>query len=673
MAVGTLILDPAAVAIADRKELDLEKEGLTIRKDPGPDWGDTAIKAYVAERSYGAAMIDYTLPPRKIVIPLVVKGSAGGTSFDALRIALQAKCSRINEEGGWLRRKLPSGKIIYADLFEATLHLSKGWYTEHRDLDLEAQLEFQALPDFYGEKIDLASFEGTAAASQVTQIKGNLPGRVDFTVTEKSAVDQLGLGWHFRCQHYSSAATAGWDYQAEALTPLDAATETAVTGSSGNVIQHANLSTEWTPVMSTNLKAGTYLTHQGVYDVWVRVRSSSTIMPWLRMLYGAGDVITPAVNSQAVIPEKNNWYLVNLGQINLRAAAVGVHRWQGIIQARSAGVGGDNIAIDRLWFFCADEGSGILTADISTAPVASKYLVRDEFNQVGGPATGKSAAVGGVYSAAAGSAESDYEVIGAGVLIRSTKNDAGAPFTNLPGLKGRALGTPAETANIAFKVDFEIGVDARNSTWGAVLNYTGKANFIVVWFSFFSGQWWLQCNRGSVVGNLGQTELGANFFSGLTANGTIMCNVRKTQLTVYVATKANPTLAPRLVYEDAMVGVKGRAFIWDEEAPGVNNVRRYDNLGIWTPENNAVMYANRGARLTHQGIFRQSEDGVGMADVDRPGSDLPRIPVSGPEERPVEIAIKGSRGNFGTIPDTGLDAIKGQLSYRPCWSEIPEV
>jgi hypothetical protein len=54
-----------------------------------------------------------------------------------------------------------------------------------------------------------------------------------------------------------------------------------------------------------------------------------------------------------------------------------------------------------------------------------------------------------------------------------------------------------------------------------------------------------------------------------------------------------------------------------------------------------------------------------------PGSDLPRLPASGPEERPVEISLKPSRGNFGELPDSGPDKFSASISFRPCWSNIP--
>ena len=42
-------------------------------------------------------------------------------------------------------------------------------------------------------------------------------------------------------------------------------------------------------------------------------------------------------------------------------------------------------------------------------------------------------------------------------------------------------------------------------------------------------------------------------------------------------------------------------------------------------------------------------------DLDDAATDLPRLPVSGSEERPVEVALKRDRGGFGELPDSGID------------------
>lgn len=117
----------------------------------------------------------------------------------------------------------------------------------------------------------------------------------------------------------------------------------------------------------------------------------------------------------------------------------------------------------------------------------------------------------------------------------------------------------------------------------------------------------------------------------------------------------------------------GTAYLYDENELAKAVTREYDALGVWVPTIDAVLFANRDAHLLTQGLARKGPDNVGYGDIARPGSDLPRIPVSGPEERPVEVAIKPSRGDFDTVPDGGLDLVAGKLSYRPCWSSVPEL
>jgi hypothetical protein len=90
------------------------------------------------------------------------------------------------------------------------------------------------------------------------------------------------------------------------------------------------------------------------------------------------------------------------------------------------------------------------------------------------------------------------------------------------------------------------------------------------------------------------------------------------------------------------------------------------------PSGDAVMFANKAAFLSTQGMYRQSEDGNGVGTIGYPGADLPRLPVSGPEKAPVEIAIKPSRGQFGEVADSGKDKFKAQMPYRPCYASIPE-
>lgn len=116
---------------------------------------------------------------------------------------------------------------------------------------------------------------------------------------------------------------------------------------------------------------------------------------------------------------------------------------------------------------------------------------------------------------------------------------------------------------------------------------------------------------------------------------------------------------------------KGTIDIVDQYAGSAACTLKYRSFSAWEPTFDAVMFANNSARLTTKGMFRQSEDGKGYADIARPGSDLPRLPVSGPEQRLVEISLKPSQGDFGAIPDSGVDKFSAQLTYRSLWSNIP--
>jgi hypothetical protein len=677
-----IVLDPTEVATPDREELDLHSGAIRVREE-GPDFGQQEIDAFMVQRAIGAIPIDSQLPNRVITIPLSL-GLSG--DFDEARIALQAKVARINEEGGWLRRRLiggtygEAGSRLFADLVKATLKLGGGTSQASVGVDPDAELILEALPDFYGDTIEEEAFEGTGGASQTFQIEGNLPGRVDLTVTEKSDQDQLGLGWHFRCRNYDAAETADWAYEAEMLTPLDTAAEAELSGASGKTILHNNLGTEWMPVLSTNLKAGTYLTHRGVYDVWARVYSTSEELPWLRLLWDVGDIVAPSENTQVRIPGQSNFYLVNLGQVNIREIpAVGTHRWQGIVQARGE-AGGENVYIDSLEFRCADEGSGIVTGNSgNTAPVSATYLVRDEFNQTAGEATGKSAAVGGVYAAVTNSDTTDFEIDATTHrLKRISASDTGTIGTL--GFEGRGIGTSQELTDIAMLTHFDFGepgeIEIDSLSHGHILSYVDNTHFVLVALTpnIIPGplipivEWRVSVYSPSAL--LATSDRIAHI-SERSPKGTLLSIVNGNKLDVYVA-GPNEELRKVLTVENALIGVKGKAYLYDANTSVGATAREYDSLAIWTPQNDAAIYANRNASLNWQGIYRQSEDGLADGPVAHPGSDLPRIPISGPEERPVEVGVKPSRGNFGEVPDSGLDQIAVQLSYRPCWSGVPE-
>lgn len=676
-----VILDPEEVALEGRDELDVHKGAIEIGEE-GPDWGDYEINAFLAKRDMGEVPVDEEIPNRTIVLPLNL-GASG--DFDAARVAVEAWAAKVNHQGGGhLKREIiggsygEAGKKLFADCIKATLHLGGGSAQARDGVDQEAVLTIEALPDFYGERITEAEMEATGGGTSTHKIKGTLPARGELLVTDKSAKDQMGVSWNVRGLNYSSASTASWRYEAEALKALDAAAEVTLTGASGGkAIRHNNLGTSWTPVLGLQTKAGTYLTHVGLYDVWARVWTTSSEKPWLRLLHDTGDIVAPAVNPQLQVPEKNAFYEVYLGQVNLEATPYGTHRWAGVIQARGA-VGGENVSIDQVEFRCADEASGVIRGRSAVfEPFAASYSVRDEFNSLfTGNATGATPAIGGTYQAMPNGDTTDFQIDGeVDRLVRTAVSDSGTisvqPLYPSGVHRGRGIGTSAKFTKVAARADFRLeGSSLYGATIGWMVSYVNDLNYMSALLSCGVSGWYLSIFRADQNGEGYSRPLKVQWPDEGTVAGTMAVVVRGNRITFFLASEGEE-LREEATIENAMIGVSGQTFLFDENATANAVTRSFDNLAIWVPQTDAAIFASRDLRIGHQGVYRKSEDGAAYGPVAHPGNDLMRLPVSGPEERLVEVSVRTSRGDFDAIPDSGLDLFKYQLSYLPCWSQVP--
>lgn len=670
-----LAFDPVGVAVEGRAELSLSGyvAGIEVAA-AGADYGDTQVKAFMAEGEFGSLPIDHIWPLRPIKIPLLIKPTET-LSFDVVRSKLEAKVAEINGDGGAiLKRVLPSGKVIYADVVDAHLNLSASWLAENRDVDLKATLELQALPDLYEDEVEGALHEFTGDGSWTEVIKGTMPGRVtSLKVEDKSGQDQMALMWHFRRKNYSSVATAKWAYEAEELTPISPAKEMTAAefletpppgGMPAAWISRPNLPTTWASVLSTNLKAGTYLTHQGLYQVWARVYASGEKHPWLRLIFDIGDSVIPSENSAVQVPGKGAWYLVNLGQINLATAPIGAHRWQGIIQARSENAGGA-FFIDKLYFLCGDEGSGVLRASIRPSVGIASYKAVDDFNQEAGKNLNGLALPNGVGNwATSGSAKGDFITTGSAVK-RETKEDAEMRTATPP---ITALTTVAAQLTFSWS---KIPADAtKNTVLLTSLNWGGGG----------LGETGFEAYYNTNFGETGKPKSYFTFWAtpyeyaweaGVVYTVTILVIAGRYALGWVTFNGEQPTGAPDFVSPTSGFEV-GQKINFQEMYSGKETVvRTYNQFAMWEPSLDAVAYANLAASLSYKGAFRQSSDGAAYGPVSYPGQDLPRIPVSGPNALPVEIAINTSRGDTEGLPDTSIDKFAARLFYRPCWAEIP--
>lgn len=675
----TIVLDPAAAATS-RTALDITA---WIDAD-GPDWGDATITQYLAEAARGSLPVDFTIPNRTVTIPLNIH-AAGATSFDTFRQQIQAKAALIQREGGWLSRQTSIG-TLYMDVVNATLKLGGGTLQAVSSIDPDAVLTLECTPDFYGAEITLDDIVETSAAEIVTKlklsaadavIKGDYPGRVRIVVDEDQAQAQLGLIWGLRCRQYSSATTAALRYEAEALTPMDTAAIATVTGASGgasnNVVRHANLATTWTPVLSTTILSGTAsMTHTGTYRVWARVYSTSAVPPQLRFAWDVGDLTNPITNARWTIPVASNFYAADLGEIRLDAPPAGTHRWQGVIQAQGD-AGGENVSIDKVWFQPVDEFAGVLRAPITVDPGIAGYSARDEFNQAAGALTGKTAAVGGVW-AGAGDAD-DFAINTTDLTAQRTATSDADTQTGRYAISG-VTGFAAQVV----QVDATRSVIGGTGYSGVLARYTDVNN----WF------------RAMITWPVA-TDSGASLVVTKRVAGTVTHLVNTTvqgfkpaadewfTIRLYVDAAGRwsvrifrPGTSRSLGFYAGSDSVLATAGTLATGKPGFfdyNNAtactRDYDNFAAWAQPPDAVLHASQSAELRHDGMFREDSTGVAYGPVSHVTGDLPRLPPSGLENRPVELFLKASRGDLDELSDSGIDDVSARAFYRPSWLHIP--
>jgi hypothetical protein len=97
-------LDPPA-AITGRQELNLNS-GVIAVQQAGIDWGEAAVKAFLAEQLWGESAVSYRVPNRVVTLPLGLgmgNGSIG--EEEEARGKLQQKIALLQRQGGVLLRK----------------------------------------------------------------------------------------------------------------------------------------------------------------------------------------------------------------------------------------------------------------------------------------------------------------------------------------------------------------------------------------------------------------------------------------------------------------------------------------------------------------------------------------------------------------------------------------
>ena len=78
----------------------------------------------------------------------------------------------------------------------------------------------------------------------------------------------------------------------------------------------------------------------------------------------------------------------------------------------------------------------------------------------------------------------------------------------------------------------------------------------------------------------------------------------------------------------------------------------------------AVIFADSNLVLSTQGMYKEQTTYSPVANVI---GDLPRIPPSGLENRPVQLFLRPSQGDLDQAQDTALSSFSVQVNYRPSW------
>ena len=161
-------LDPPA-AISGRVQLELNEGAIQV-DEGGIDWGEAAIKAFLAEARYGEGPSDFRIPNRSITLPLGLGMVNAGTipeqlaSQEKARRELSEKVALLQRQGGVLLRQREGGDPMYADIVNASLTIPDR-YAETGGIEPGGSLKLECLPDFYGEELSLPIME---EAEQIT-------------------------------------------------------------------------------------------------------------------------------------------------------------------------------------------------------------------------------------------------------------------------------------------------------------------------------------------------------------------------------------------------------------------------------------------------------------------------------------------------------------------------
>jgi hypothetical protein len=635
----------------------------------------------------------------RVITAQVLLDKSTAALLEALENTLGQKVGKLAREGGELRFTYPTGTTITFNVLEASMQ---------RVFDIADMAKFRARyeisficePFGLGSEVDMGDNTETTLPVLIfteTGILGDVPGLGRLVIDNDSTAAQWWMTWGIESRYYSSSANAALFYEAEGRTALGTATSGAVvpTGASGaQGIAYAGLQTNYRAIMSTQATGGgAHLSHVGAFRVYLRCRSPNTNVGTVTVAWewGEGDFLTYTRQNETQITGSsiNQWVLVDMGIVNLRAVSSGTQRWEGRVVVKTSSGSSDEFYIDYLMLVPVSEGSGIASGvQRETTPTA--YSAEDHFTSTtsGNALNGRVASPAGGTWATSGVATdfAFYDTDSNGTTNEGIQRSTTAEAT--PRLA--IIGTTNYT-------DVAISVRAMYSTMGAsgslqhglIAHWTDSSNYLLARFSratsgtvktleivqvlagvstvFASttawpsgvassqGYWLLYFTVSSQgFAEASVSSLGSLSGSGAPSEGTVMLSVSAQSSTW----ATGGTLAT------------GEPGIYDMNSASSGR-RDYDDFYVWVPPSDAALFGSQSLEVRHDRVVREDSAGAIWSTVSSYEGDYLKVPPAGAEARTLRAIVKATRGAPDQF-DNAIDDISARLFVQPRFLVVPD-
>lgn len=584
---------------------------------------------------------------------------------------------------GTLKRTLNNGDVILFDVLDAMVEVPADWQFLHVN-NVECTLSLTCKPLGRGPTEETAvSFSETSlpeAVFTVTDVKGDVPALGRLVIEDDSGNDQWFVHWG--CQPpntYPGTATANTTaalgYQAEAMTALNGATATALSGASGGTaLKLADVGSSYQAIVGTDL-SGTALTHVGNYRVWARLMAGAgsgtahagTVDVRLEWRPSAAGKYA-ANEATTILPEQGGQIVYrDLGMVRVPKVSSGVQQWDGRIVARST-TATDDVWVDRVFLVPVDAGYGEGRMVAPSGETPAQYVARDEFTTGTATLAGSVLTTGGTWSVTGGGTFTMAS--GSAVNNGTAHSYSGTSF---------ALAGTTEYDAVHVEAHVTPGGLLYGSTAaaGIMARYVGTADYVGAILHTTSSAYTWRAYKvvGGTVSTLGQYITTPTSFVETNA-GTLGLDIDRQGRWAMVYNTA--TLASGQDSDMATGGTldAGRVGLLDS-AGGTTSIiargpRAWDNLLAWQPEFDAAVFGSRQAQITSTAATHQDSSGSAIAPIaDYQGTYL-RVPAEGMEGGTARFFVRPCRNLPDTMSDPGIDDISGTVYYTPLYWAIPE-